>query len=240
MPDLNRKDLDYESWADAGSIPLLGGLHTTVLKRLAKEIRPLNVERYTYVFQQDQPATEVHMILRGWIKLSREDEGGNETIVHIAGPGEVLGHDSLLLHQHHQLSGESVSRARMLILDGKALLGVMQRDPMLAVHIATSLAEHIQRITRHIEHLKRLDALQRTAQFLLDLCPGRAGPCSFSLPFEKAVIAGWLGMKPASFSRALAYLRQFEVTVDRDTISILDRAQLQALVQNDPGALELS
>jgi hypothetical protein len=47
-------------------------------------------------------------------------------------------------------------------------------------------------------------------------------------------------MKPASFSRALAYLRQFEVTVDRDTISILDRAQLQALVQNDPGALELS
>lgn len=240
MPDLTRKELDCEDWSDAGSIPFLAGLHTTVLNRLVKDNRPSKVERYTYLFQQGEPATEVHVILRGWIKLSRVDEGGNETIVHIAGPGEVLGHDDLLLHQFHQLSGESVSRVGTLILDGKVLLNLMQRDSMLAVRIATSLAEHIQRITRHVEQLKRLDALQRTAQFLLGLCPGRPGPCSFSLPFEKAVIAGWLGMKPASFSRALAYLRKFDVTVDRDTISILDRAHLQVLVQNDPRSPGLS
>jgi len=240
MPDLKRKDLEYEGWADAGAIPLLAGLHSAVSNRLAKGIRTLNLERYTYVFQQDQPATEVHVILRGWIKLSRVDEGGNETIVHVAGPGEVLGHDGLLLNRSHQLSGETVSRARTLIVDGKALLDLMLRDPILAVRIAASLAEHTQRITRHIEQLKRLDALQRTAQFLLGLCFDGPGPCSFSLPFEKAVIAGWLGMKPASFSRALAYLREFGVTVDRDTISVLDRVQLQALVQNDPRTPGLS
>ncbi|MCB1483411.1 MAG: Crp/Fnr family transcriptional regulator [Hyphomicrobiaceae bacterium] len=240
MPDLKRKDLEYEGWADAGAIPLLAGLHSTVSNRLAKGIRTLNLERYAYVFQQDQPATEVHVILRGWIKLSRVDEGGNETIVHVAGPGEVLGHDGLLLNRPHQLSGETVSRARTLIVDGKALLDLMLRDPILAVRIAASLAEHTQRITRHIEQLKRLDALQRTAQFLLGLCFDGPGPCSFSLPFEKAVIAGWLGMKPASFSRALAYLREFGVTVDRDTISVLDRVQLQALVQNDPRTPGLS
>jgi CRP-like cAMP-binding protein len=133
-----------------------------------------------------------------------------------------------------------VSRARTLIVDGKALLDLMLRDPILAGRIAASLAEHTQRITRHIEQLKRLDALQRTAQFLLGLCFDGPGPCSFSLPFEKAVIAGWLGMKPASFSRALAYLREFGVTVDRDTISVLDRVQLQALVQNDPRTPGLS
>lgn len=236
MPDLNRKDLEYEGWADAGSVPLLAGLNATVLNRVAKDTRPLNVERYTYVFQQGQPATEVHVILSGWIKLSRVDEDGNETIVHIAGPGEVLGHDGLLLHHSHQFSGETVSRARTLVLDGKALLTLMQRDPVLAMRIATSLAEQVQRMTRHVEHLKRLDALQRTARLLLTLCPSRPGPCAFSLPFEKATIANWLGMKPASFSRALAYLRKFDVTVDRDTISVQDRGRLRSLIHNGPRA----
>ncbi|MEQ1715619.1 MAG: Crp/Fnr family transcriptional regulator [Hyphomicrobium sp.] len=213
------------------SVPLLAGLPDTTLCRLAKEPWPLNLERGTFLFHQGIIATDVHVVLSGWVKLFRMGEAGTETIVRIAGAGDVLGDDDLLLHQGHHLCAETVSAVRILTLDGKRLTVHMRRDPEMALRLAASLSTQIQRLTRHVEEMKLLDARQRAAHFLLGLCPGPGGTCSLSLPFEKAVIAGWLGMKPASFSRALSRLRSFGVSVDRDAISISDTRRLMELTQ---------
>ncbi|HMN37648.1 MAG TPA: Crp/Fnr family transcriptional regulator [Hyphomicrobium sp.] len=234
MSDHKTLDLEYQERTLLDTVPLFAGLPETTLCRLAKEPSPLNLDRGTFLFQQEHPASDVHVILQGWIKLFRMDETGTETTIRMAGAGDILGHDDLLLHQCHQMCAEAVSTARILILDGKKLAQYMRRDPAMALRVAASLAEQVQFLTRHVEELKLLDALQRTAHFLLGLCSGQVGRCSLSLPYEKAVIAGWLGMKPASFSRALASLRRFGVTVDRETVSISDTRRLAALIEMSP------
>lgn len=212
-------------------MPLLAGLPDATVARLVKEPGVCNLERGTLLFHQGSPATGVHIILTGWVKLFTTGETGTEIIVRIAGAGDVLGDDGLLLHQGHQLCAETLSPVRILTLDGKKLALHMRRDPALALRLAASLATQVRSLTQHVEEMKLLDALQRTAHFLLGFCTNQLGTCSLSLPFEKAVIAGWLGMKPASLSRALARLRKFGVTVDRDTISISDTRRLTALIR---------
>lgn len=234
MPDLTRQKLGCEEAAHLDFIPLFANLTSAALNQIVENPRPVKIERYVYLFHQGQPTTSVHVILCGWIKLCRMDKSGVERIIRIAGPGEMLGYDDLLLKSFHQISAEAVSKVCTLMLDGKRLLRLIRRDPETAARFAAHLAEQIQVLTRHVEELKRLDTLQRTAQFLLNLCPGQIGTCSITLPFEKAAIAGFLGMKPASFSRTLACLRSFGVSIDRNSVVITDTRLLSALVQASP------
>jgi hypothetical protein len=54
-----------------------------------------------------------------------------------------------------------------------------------------------------------LSAPQRIGCFLLRLCGGdNKKSATFNLPYDKSLIADTLGMKGATFSRALAILRQ--------------------------------
>lgn len=234
MPEQKLQRLDHDERALLGSADLLAGLPDALIGRLVKEPVPLNLDKGTILFHQGHPAADVFVVLRGWVRLFRVGETGTEAIIRVAGAGDVFGDDDLLLHQGRQTCAETLSPARLLTLDGHKLALHMRRDPVVALRVATSLAAQNQCLMQHVEDIKLLDAVQRTAHFLLGLCPRQNGACSLSLPYEKAVIAGWLGMKPASFSRALARLRKFGVTVDRDAISILDTRRLAELIQLKP------
>ena len=85
-----------------------------------------------------------------------------------------------------------------------------------------SASYHLKALVEQIEQIKLLSASQRIADFLVRLCPIREGSCTIDLPYEKALIASRLGMKPESLSRALAKLRPLGVSVDREQVSIVD------------------
>ncbi len=70
-------------------------------------------------------------------------------------------------------------------------------------------------------------APQRIAAFIIGLDPRSDGPAEMALPFEKSLLANRLGMKPESFSRALARLRPYGVTIEKETITISDLGLLR-------------
>ncbi|WP_072392806.1 hypothetical protein [Hyphomicrobium sp. CS1BSMeth3] len=51
------------------------------------------------------------------------------------------------------------------------------------------------------------------------------------LPYEKALIANRLGMKPESFLRAIGRLRNLGVSVDHEYVSIAEVGTLVAFVE---------
>ncbi len=77
-----------------------------------------------------------------------------------------------------------------------------------------------------IEQLQVRSGTQRVADFPLKLCPAREGSADIALPYDKSVIASRLGMKPESFSRALARLRESGVQTRRNHVSVSDVAVL--------------
>ena len=66
---------------------------------------------------------------------------------------------------------------------------------------------------------------------MIRIAPSREGPVVLELPFEKSLLANRLGMKPESFSRALARLRAHGVTVDREIVKIDDVGRLVSFVE---------
>jgi len=66
----------------------------------------------------------------------------------------------------------------------------------------------------------------------LKLSNASSGPAEIELPYEKVLIAKRLGMKPESFSRAVARLADLGVVVERDSVKVSDLARLAAFAED--------
>ena len=89
----------------------------------------------------------------------------------------------------------------------------------------------LRQLVDEIEQLKARSAPQRIAAFFIKQANAASGPARIALPYEKALIASRLGMKPESFSRALGRLTRLGVIVDRESVTIEDLAKLAAFAE---------
>ena len=76
-------------------------------------------------------------------------------------------------------------------------------------------------------------ALQRVAEFLASLVPVDSGSCVIALPYDKALIAARLGLKPESLSRTFARLRSVGVVVQASHVAVRDAAKLRQIAADE-------
>lgn len=82
-----------------------------------------------------------------------------------------------------------------------------------------------------VEGLKVQTGAQRLTRYLIDLYEAEGGAIEFELPFEKVILAGKLGMKPESLSRAFARLKPAGVSSSHRLVSIRDMSKLRAYAE---------
>lgn len=186
------------------------------------------------VFLQDDPAVAVFIVLDGWVKLYRIAPSGAEAVVSIMTRGRSFGEAVALRGKPYPVSAEAITPTRLLRIDASRLLRLLQSDPAMATSMLAATYVHLQQLVDQVEQLKARTGVQRVADFLIRLAPCETGSCAVILPYNKALIAGRLGMKPESLSRAFARLRAHGVRVEATTAHIDDMDKLHDLVAEDP------
>ena len=96
-----------------------------------------------------------------------------------------------------------------------------------------STSQHLHLLVRQIEQLKAHTGAQRVAEFLVSMTNQRSGSCKIALPYDKALLAGKLGMKPESLSRAFQRLKQVGIIIDRDEAKVRDVAELANFMERE-------
>jgi CRP-like cAMP-binding protein len=223
--------MDSTDWQIVRSTPLFGTVAQDVAQSLIGN-QPITVhEKGETLFQQGEPANSFFVVLGGWVKLYRMTPDGNEAVVGVFRRGETFAEAAMFLGGRYPVSAEVVTDTRLIRVDGQLLRRRIGEQPELALSMLASASYHLKSLVEQIEHIKLLSAPQRLADFLVRLSPVREGGCTIELPYEKALIANRLGMKPESLSRALAKLRPLGVSVDREYVSIIDVALLSRFVE---------
>lgn len=129
-------------------------------------------------------------------------------------------------------SAEVTEEARLLSIQSEPFRKRLHAEPEIAVAMLASVSRRMHYLVGQIEQLQLRSGTQRVAHFLLKQCPAREGPAEIVLPYDKSLIASRLGMKPESFSRALARLRDLGVRTARSHVSISDTAALAKYCEN--------
>lgn len=222
--------LTPEDWAVLKKSAILRDLPDTDLAALLDERGVRSIERGHVLFQQGDPARAFFLVLGGQVKLSRINPGGDEAVVHIYGAGESFAEAAMFLGGRYPVAAEAVVPSRIMHIESDALRRKVADRPEIAFAMMASMSRHLKVLVDQIEKMKLLSADQRVAEFLLGLCGTRTGAVTLSLPHEKSLIAKRLGMKPATFSRAIARIREVGVEVTGNQASIRDTAAVLAFV----------
>lgn len=185
-------------------------------------------EKGTGIFHQGDKADSFFVIISGWVKLFRTTPEGEEALVGLFTRGDVFGEAALFEGSLYPLSAEAAETAHILTIPSKVLKLRAQKNPDVAVRMLASLSTEMQNLQRQNEQMAIMTAPQRVACLLLQLSSniiGKGGTMTF--PYDKSLAAARLGMKPETFSRALAQLKPVGVTVKGPEIKIDSFAGLQ-------------
>lgn len=215
---------------------LLATMPQPATEALLKAATCTSYARGETLFLQGEPATAVHIVINGWVKLYRISPNGGEAVVGVFTKGGSFAEAVALRDLPYPVTAEAVSECEVMHIPASTVKAVIRSDPETAINVLAATFLHLRSLVGQIEQMKAQTGPQRVAEFLLELSPCNKGSCVVSLPYEKALIAGRLGMKPESLSRAFSKLRQVGVVIDGNHASIEDVGRLRDYCEEDPAA----
>jgi len=213
---------------------LLSAVPDDVANEILSDSHVVNFDRGQTIFIQGERARAIYIVADGWVKLYRVAPSGAEAIVGVFTKGRSFGEAVAFRKDVYPVSAEAVTKCRLIRIEADTFLRKLRSSPEVAVAVLSATFLHLHSLVEQLEALKARTGAQRVAEFLCELAPCAEGYCEVRLPYDKVLIAGRLGMKPESLSRAFAKLKPFGVQINQNKAKIDDMAELRAYAEEDP------
>ncbi len=215
-------DVDVEGHYDViRALPLFRGLSNDVLREILRPARLVQHDKNSVFITQGETAGRFYIILDGWVKIYASTAEGDEAILQLLGKRECVVESDLLPITPSPVSAKTITKTKMLSLPSGLMRDHMTQYKELALNLLLLLSRRMQRFIGHFEQLTLHSAKDRVGRFLLyqNLETGIGGP-PVLLPFDKSLIAAYLGVKPETFSRILQNFRDAGFKIDRHYITL--------------------
>ncbi len=220
-----RRDYDRETVLAS---TLFSTMPPETAEQLMARSKEIELARGESIFLQGDPADRLFVVLDGWVKLFRVSSSGTEAVVGVFSKGESFAEAPAFQNTNYPVTAETVTACRLLQVKASEILTLMKDDPHVGMAMIGAVYAHLHALVAQIEQLVAQTGTQRVASFLLKLCKQSSGSCRVTLPYDKVIIARYLGITPESLSRAFGRLGREGVTIEQNHAIISDVARLGA------------
>lgn len=215
---------------DFASLPLFQGVEPEVLRELLASAHTVQHQKGTVFLAQSAPISRFYVVLEGWCGASKGNAEGQEAILQLFRRGDFLLEAApTAMPETSPVNLQALTPIQLLSLAPAALRTAMERSPVLTSSMLAVSSRRCEALRSHIEQLVLLNAENRVGRFLLQMRFSTSPEgTDIVLPFDKALIASYLGIKPETLSRAFQALRERGFVIERSHLSVPFR---QALCQ---------
>ena len=221
------------------SVPFFVGLSQNTVEGLCGAASVHSYQKGQHIILRGDRAEFFYIVMSGWVKLYRETQEGEEAIVGLLGRTDIFGETSLFSYDTHTLSAQAVEDTKVVAIPASALKREAQNSFALIQRIMETFTQQMNKLQLENEHLSLMSASLRVGCLLLQLSDAQQqGAQDIHLPYEKSLAASKLGMKPETFSRALAQLRGLGISVQGDVVNVGDTGKLVSFVCSDCSACD--
>jgi CRP/FNR family cyclic AMP-dependent transcriptional regulator len=198
---------------------------------LASRMRPRRFGRNEVIFHRDDPATHLYLIASGTVKISVEEEGGQEVVIALVRGGDVFGELALFDEGQRSATVTALTETTTFTLASRDFTDIIQHNPAAMRQLLTLLAQRIRRSTGHIEDLVFLDLPGRVAKTLIDQDELAGSGGRVQLTQEE--IASFVGATRVAVNRVLVDLeRRGALKLGRGHLEITNGELLKKEIQH--------
>ena len=178
------------------------------------------------VFHEGTASLAVYCVQSGTIELFRRLRGGEEVVVGVRGPGDLVGLRGVLAGLPYAATAITLDRATVFAIPAQVFLGLVRENPALGSRLLARLAWESRLIEEQLVERGHSHVRRRTARFLAGQARGestgpRAAPAGISM--SRVEMARQIGTTPETLSRTLhALADQRILRLDRKEIHVLD------------------
>ena len=172
-------------------------------------------------------ADRVFLIERGWITIRTSGLDGNEVIVGLRGPGEIVGELSAIDGEPRTATAVAIDDVEAVVTPARVLTSALEDDPSAGGELIRLLATRLRESDRHRIEYVMLDTLSRVARRLLELAERFGEPTDYGLrvdlPLSQEELASLCGSSREQTVKALRTLREVAgVTTGRKKVELHD------------------
>ena len=128
------------------------------------------VARAAVLMYEGDPGDRVVVLLAGRVKVTTTGDDGQETLLSIRGPGEILGELSFLDDQPRLSTVTTLEPVEILAIAAAGFGRYLEERPRVALVILRTLSARFRDASRKRVQFRELDTVGRLAARLVELC----------------------------------------------------------------------
>ena len=217
-------------------VPLFSELDDEELHQLASIVREQNYKRHTTIVHVDDPGSALYILKNGLVKITIEDQHGDEMILCILYPTDFFGEMSLLDGMPRSATVTTQEPSEVLTISREHFLSIIEQSPKILLKMTAVLSKRLRNTNELIHSLAFFDVYGKVARLLLNLAAERGRVTEqgtvIDMRLTQQELAELAGMTRESMARTLREFQQAGcIRVDSGIISILALDMLRREVQ---------
>ena len=194
--------------------PFFSGLPDEYVRRFILSATVKSYDKHQLIITHGETASGLFFVMEGWVKLYRSLQNGGEAVLSVCAVGDVFGEASVMTEGSYTFSAQAAEKAVLVEIPAHIMRTAAAENPEIMKRIIGMISRELDHAQSDKEHLSLMSAAQRVGCLLLQISAGMIGKGgTFVFPYDKSLAAARLGMKPETFSRALAQLKSVDVDV---------------------------
>ena len=184
------------------------------------------------LFSQGDLGERVFLVEECWVTIRSSSPDGDEMVLNVRGPGELLGEMSILDRAPRSAAAVAVGDVTALVAPAGSIARVIATDADAANDVVAVLLHRLRESDVQRLEYTVFATVTRVARRLLDLAErfGEPGPegTRVELPLSQEELATWCGASREATAKALRTLREVgAIATARRTVTVTDEDELR-------------
>lgn len=185
--------------------PICSSQEEKVINEILAVIQKKSFPKNSLIFEQEEESKGLFLITKGHVKISKISSAGKEIVIGLLNEGMTFGEGSLVGQKKQADTAMASKDTEILYLPKKDFQKILTENPSLYQAVINSLVKWMSNLNAVIENINTPSAKDRVWSYLRRLQEEQRRPI-LQLGAKKHDVALMLGLRPETFSRALADL----------------------------------
>jgi CRP-like cAMP-binding protein len=207
-------------------------LESSTLAEVARHKVLNSYKKGQTIFFQGNPPFGIYCVANGKIKVSKVGQDGKESILRIAGPGDVLGHRSLFGRENYSATATVIEDSMICFLDKTYIYTALKENPSIALNIIQKLSREMGVAESRNASMSQKSARERLAELFLNFIKNYGheesdGRIRLDIKLNRDEIASIVGTAHETIIRLISEFKAEGILEQEGkTIFILDQDKL--------------